>query len=162
MDIDSFSVGTPAEVLRFAMLMEKHAESFYRAISSKIKDHEMQRLFSDFADEEKRHHGIYESMLFSFSKTALHPIELENITRILLYFKSRFYSPELLKEKFKHLDDLGSVFDMAISAELDAMLFYGEMKTISLSEHHQLLDDVISEERRHFRHLLKLKQAKNL
>lgn len=161
MDIDELKGTTAEALLRFAVDSERMTESFYRLVAGKLKIQRLQILFAEFADQEELHRKTYEAM--TPGDIELPPEEelRQNVRLMHEFFRGRFFSPEILQEKLKKLHGAESAYDMAVSLELDSMIFYGELKPLMPARHRPVVDGIIAQERSHFQRLLRIKQARD-
>lgn len=149
-----------SEVFQFAIRIEENGEKFYREVAEKSESDEIKELFYYLADEEVHHKNTFQGMLkkiTDYKPSEAYPGE---------YFEYlRSYADELIfpKQIWKELDtDKGivNVLDFGIRRELDAIMYYFEMKGFVPETQQKVLDKIIEEERRHFIKLSKIKQER--
>lgn len=152
---------TGRELLLAAQQMEELSARLYGELSKKVKDREAINLFEFLAQEEERHKKVFALKLSEnkeiLSDQALH----EHIQVLLFYLKKQIYAPDILQDKLARLHGLESIFELAISMELDHILYYQEIKSSIQKEEQFVVDAIIDEERRHFLRLVQYRKAKD-
>ena len=146
----------PYDLLRAAAELEKKGESLYRAIAEKIKDKNIVQIFYTLADEEQSHAKIIKHKLMTMVRAKLY----DNTTyaqQLLNFMNARIYPLEVMAKKLRRIADPESVFELAISVELDSILFYQDLKNELPEDCAHIIDTLLAEERRHFHRLLQLK-----
>ena len=151
---------TVKEVYLFALDIEKKSELLYIMISNIVKKQDMISLFLFFAEEEKKHFLTFQRMLGDIGHLVEKESVSENTGTMLLYMKSKVFSKEELAEKLKNMKDIDSIYEFAISMELEQILFYNEIRESVHFKQQGFIDDIIDEERRHFLRILQMRQAR--
>lgn len=148
------------QVFEFAMDIEKKGMVLYSLISNLVKDKEIQNLFEYLAHEEERHYQTFLKRKSELSKLKAKQHVQQATAQVILYMKSKLYNKEMLQVRLQKMKDLDSVFDFAISAELEQIMFYNEIRSYVFTNQEMFIDEIIAEERGHFLHLLQLRQGR--
>lgn len=150
---------TAGEILQFAMRMEENGERFYREASTTASDSRVKELFSRLAAEETVHNRSFEEL---FSKAdVFEPPETypgEYLSYFYNYIDSKVFFTKENKASQPDTFDVIEALDFAIQRELDAVLFYQELKAFVPSTDNHTIDAIIDEERRHFAQLCEEKK----
>ncbi len=152
------SVFSISEVLQFAVGIEEAGENFYRQLSSKFKEENLQNVFNFLADEECKHREVFLNMIVEIEK--YEPPEnypQEYFAYLRSYADNIIFSNEVEKEKKQCFRNILSALDFAVRRELDSILYYQEMRGVVPEGEHSTIDKVIGEERKHFLKLLEIK-----
>lgn len=111
-----------ADILKYAMEMEKRAKEFYDFYKDKVKNYKIKQLFSGLSDMEDEHYNILKKQLDSVEKNnTFEPLDLE-----LSSGESIITSKE---KDMEHVDmdyDLSDlpILRMAYAMENDFAVFY--------------------------------------
>jgi len=149
------------EIVEFAIKIEENGEAAYRKFAEKFKDKEDYKLynfFSGLADQEIEHKNIFRKML-----TNEEGLNLENSNAEYYdYFRSYVYDIVFPNDKLNSIvdsiTDLNKAVGFAIKMELDSIMFYMDVKNLFGEEIGEEIDRIITEERRHYLSLKKIKK----
>ena len=140
-----------SEIFQFAIGIEENGEKFYRHAAQMTEDAKMKEAFNSLADDETEHKQTFEDMVSNVRK----------------YDPSEFYPEEYFEHLRAYVDgtvftevqemptDTHSAIKFAIQRELDSILYYQEIKNFVTEDQHDLIDEIIEEERKHFLKLSK-------
>ena len=150
------------EILKIAIKLEEIGEKFYSNVANKATNEEVKRLFTFLAKEEVKHKKFFTDMLkkLDFPETfEAYPGEF--LEYLNAYTEKLIFSEDKISKI--DINNLLDVVDFAINRELEAILYYQEIKYFVPKSQHKDLDKIISEERRHFTklHIIKEKLEKN-
>lgn len=149
------------EVLEFCIKFEEITYNLYSGISRIINDPQMKEIFLAISEEEIKHRETFTKMLHETGNEIFGQKTLpEHIEFLLGLLNSTIFSKEMLKEKMIRIRSVESSFEFLISVELDQVLLYNEIRDQVADKHKYLVDEIISEERRHFVRVMQLKQTK--
>ncbi len=151
---------TIEDVLHTALAMEKKGEKLYYLLADKISNVKIKEVLLILSEEESRHYKKLVDISYDF-KTIIDRSAPGTLAAITKYTQGKLFDDLLLKEKLLKLVDLESVFEFAISIELDSILLYQELKDAVGNIQKIILDDLVDQERMHFLKILQLKQAKS-
>jgi rubrerythrin len=117
------------------------------------EDHELEKFFIVLAKQELKHKALYISY-----KDQHIPFKSSGITED--YYA---YMDVLLKGTVKFLEvskdvkDFEAGYDIAINLEKDTLLFLGELKHIVEESYHEVINNVMDQERGHLKALYEFK-----
>jgi len=146
-----------SDVLQFAVCMEENGGLFYRKAAKLSEKSEVKKLFEFLASEEEEHKKTFENFL----------------SQVTLYEPPEEYPGEYLAYLHNYIDgkvfftndssmpksiDTASALDYAIQREMDAILYYTELKPFVSANDQKTIDSIIDEERRHFAQLSEIKK----
>ena len=153
------SIFAASDVLQFALRMEENGGLFYQKASELSQNSEVKKLFGYLASEEAEHKKTFEKFL----------------SQVTLYEPPEEYPGEYLSYLHNYIDgkifftnddsmtkalDVASALEFAIQREMDAILYYSELKSFVNADDAKALDAIIEEERKHFAQLSEI--MKNL
>lgn len=147
------------EIFKFAIRIEENGMKFYRYAAVITDDDEMRKTFNFLASEEARHKEIFEGLLLEVTKdTAFETYPDEYFNYLKTYVDNVVFTDKQFEEAMSNVKDtLGSI-NFAIKRELDSILYYHEIKRFVPEKQHNLLDDIIEEERKHYTKLIDIKE----
>jgi len=148
------------EVLEMAIKIEELGEDYYREFANKASSSKIKELFNFLADEEVKHKNTFLNLQKKLGKNDL--VTPMNIEEVSAYLKSVvgykvFEDKNSFLQKFKDVKDPIEIIDNAISFEKDTILYYLEMKEFVKENNKKVLENLISEEKKH---ILKLEEVK--
>jgi len=149
------------EIFLFATRIEENGEKFYRHAAKMAKEKEPRALFTFLADEEVRHRKTFEEML---SKMERRDVEESYPGEYLAYLHDYLdnkivFSQGAKDSEYPEVKDTLSAIDFAIQREINAVLYYHEVKRFVALSQQDDLDMIIEEERRHFSQLTEMKKS---
>ncbi|MCK4572347.1 ferritin family protein [candidate division WOR-3 bacterium] len=147
------------EIFKFAIRIEENGMKFYRYAAVITDDDEMRKTFNFLASEEVRHKEIFEGLLSEVTKdTAFETYPDEYFNYLKTYVDNVIFTDKQFEEAMSNVKDtLGSI-NFAIKRELDSILYYHEIKRFVQEKQHNLLDEIIEEERKHYTKLIDIKE----
>ncbi len=152
---------TAADMIYINMEMEKKAEIIYERLSKIVKDIPMKDLLFNLAGEERGHFNDLKFRLLEMGKS-MSDKKLDKASAALaVYATDELYDRVKLKEKLSRIRDLESIYEFAISMELDHILFYQATRELIKEEDKWVIDQLIDQERYHFLKLMKMRQGQN-
>jgi rubrerythrin len=153
------SVFKGSDVVEIAIRIEENGENFYRYAVQLAKDEDTKKIFMNLAEAEVHHKRTFEKIFAVMAKEALpetydgeYAAYLHNYVDNSIIFKKDVMETEMAKVK-----DVLAAIDFAIRRELDSILYYHEIKPLVPVSEHGVIDDVIDEERKHFKGLSNLR-----
>ena len=151
----------PSEVFQLAVRIEENGERFYKEMAERFDEPDIKELFIFLADEEIEHKKIYNHLYQEF-KTFDPPVEYaaEYFEYIKIYADQVMFNKKEFEENISNITDIISALDFAIDSELNAILYFSEMKWMVLKEKRDIVDKIIKEERMHFIRLSNMKKKK--
>ncbi len=151
------SLFAASDVLQFAVRMEDNGGLFYRKAAELSDKTEAKKLFEYLASEEAEHKKTFEKFL---SKVTLYEPTEDYPGEYLAYLHNYidgkvFFTDEVSMAKGI---DTASALEFAIQREMDAILYYTELKAFVSADDQKSIDAIIDEERKHFAQLSEIKK----
>ncbi len=148
------------DVIQFALRIEEDGEVFYRKAALAAEDKDVRDLFNFLADEEIQHKALFREM---FSKMeALQPAEAydgEYASYLSDYIDGKaVFTKETQQELTSDTKDITSSLTFAMQREADSILYYHEAKRFTGEKYYNIIDKIITEERKHFSKLSELRK----
>jgi rubrerythrin len=151
----------PSEILQFAIRIEENGEIFYNEMAKKCSEPEVKEIFSFLGEEEVAHKNTFSKMVSQIEK--YEPFENypgEYFAYLRAYADNIIFTKEKMEEKISQLtDDSVAALEFAMGAEQDTILYYQDIKKLVPENHHDKIDAIIDEERRHFVKLAEMKKS---
>jgi rubrerythrin len=151
---------TASDAMEIAVKMEENGQKFYNRMAEKLNDPELKKLFLFLANEEVKHKALYNEILKKVGENQWqedYPEEYYNYLNA--YAEKIIFSNQRLDEEIGAIQDSGAALNFAIKAELEAVLYYEEIKKMVGKKDQEIIDQIIAEERRHFVQLTKLERS---
>jgi len=148
------------DIFQIAMRIEENGAHFYRYAVQVATEEKAKEVFAWLADAEDEHRALFQEM---FSKIETHaPPETypgEYGTYLHRYADNNLiFTTEVMETEMAKITDTLSAIDFAIDREVDSILYYHEIKGFISKDQHESIDKIITEERRHFKILSKMKE----
>ena len=149
------------DVLRFAVRMEENGALFYRKAAELTEEGEAKKLFAFLASEEDEHKKSFEKFL---SQVAMYDSPEQYPGEYLTYLHNYIDGKVFFTEKSSTTKavDLASALEFAIQREMDAILYYTELKAFVNKDDQKILNTIIAEERKHFAQLSEIKKVSGI
>jgi rubrerythrin len=149
------------EIYMFAMRIEENGEKFYRHAAKMAKEKQPRTLFTFLADEEVKHKKTFENML---AKMERRDVEESYPGEYLAYLQDYLdnkivFSKSAKEAEYPEVKDTLSAIDFAIQREINAVLYYHEVKRFVAVSQQEDIEKIIEEERRHFSQLTEMKKT---
>ena len=147
------------DVLQFAIRIEENGEKIYRQFSKTMKDSSIKKLFSYLADEEIKHKKTFEDMVSKIEK--YEPPQSypgEYFAYLRAYADHIIFTHKNLDKEMAEISDAVSAIEFSIRRETDSILYYLEVKNLIPEDQHNVIYQVIDEERSHYTKLTELKK----
>jgi rubrerythrin len=139
-----------SEIYEFAKQIEVNGEKFYNMMAIKFDNPEIKELFEFLAKEEVNHKKIFTNMLSKLENYNLHEsYGGEYLNYLHAYADNLLFNFDKFDDDISKVEDIESALQFAIGKELDTIMYFQEMKNVVLTHQKNLLDDIISEERKH-------------
>ena len=151
---------TVDDIYHFSLLMERKGIYIYSTLAEKISDTAAKEILLFLAKEETRHIAVLEERFVEALSPAKNTKIQESIPVLMVHMNDKFFAKDVLRQKLKKISDTETVFEFAMSMELDQILYYQEIKSIVRYQDLPMLETLIEEERKHFYMLLKQKQER--
>ncbi len=149
-----------SDIFEIAMRIEENGSNFYRFAVQISRDEDAKQLFERLAEEEGKHKETFKTMLSgveSHDPPEGYPGEYGAYLRSYAD-NSIIFTKEVMDKELSGIKDTASALDFAIRRELDSILYYHEIKGFVAKSNHGAIDDIINEERKHFKILSEMRK----
>jgi rubrerythrin len=149
------------EIIDMAIQIEHQGLAFYDAcVASPIGD-KVEDVFDFLIGEKTKHIAIFSSMKDKIKEDSLPEAYSEQAHRYIDSFSNieMFYGPESASQKASQMTDPREAVDFAIEFEKRSIDFYVGIKKLVRRSETYMLDEVITEQRRHIDHLIELRKS---
>jgi rubrerythrin len=148
------------ELLNIAIGIERQGIAFYDTMARSVGNTATGETFQYLADMERRHLQLFQDMLSETGDSNVSESYSEEQAGYLKgLVESAVFSDEMASsEMLNHAESDVSSLETAISAEKDSILFYYEMRDIVPRNIHQMVEQIMNEEKLHLRQLAELKK----
>jgi rubrerythrin len=147
------------EIFKFAIRIEENGEKFYRFASNLTDDEETKKIFNYLADEEVEHKKTFTRLLSGITKdVSFENYSDEYFDYLRCYIDNVIFTEEQLKKQQSEVKDVLSAIRFAMQKELDSVLYYHEVEKFVSSNQKSLIEEIISEERKHYAKLSDMKK----
>lgn len=146
------------ELFQIAIGLEKNGEKFYRQMAEKFDKPRMKDLFLYLADQEVKHKELFQLMVAQIEK--YEPIENypeEYFAYIRALADDLIFNSEKLDQEMSKISGISDAIDYAKDKESASLLYYQGIKNMFPREHHESIEKIIAEERKHYTELSQLK-----
>lgn len=153
------SVFKVSDIIEFAIRIEENGENFYRYAVQLTADEELKKTFQELAQAEAQHRKLFER-LFAGIEQERPPETYDGEYAAYLHNyvdNNIIFTKELLEAELAKIKDVPAALDFAIRMEMDSILYYHEIKNFVPHKDHPTVDEIIEEERRHFKGLSHLR-----
>jgi len=140
------------EIYQFAMRIEENGERFYRGAARVLGDRETKDLFNHLADEEVKHKKLFESMLSKLENLQLYErYSGEYLEYLRAYVDDKIvFNKGDVDRELGEVKDARSAIEFAMRREMEAILYFLEMKNLVSKGQQNSIEKIVEEERRHF------------
>ncbi len=147
------------EIFKFAIRIEENGEKFYRFASNLADDKETKKIFNYLGDEEVKHKKIFTQLLSEITKdVSFENYPDEYLDYLRCYVDNVIFTEEELEKQQKEVKDVLSAIKFAMQKELDSVLYYHEVEKFVSPQQKNLIEEIISEERKHYAKLSEMKE----
>lgn len=155
------NIFTASEVVEFAERIHENGANFYQYAVKLVRNQEAKDLFSELAAEEKEHRKVLAGIFTGLEKAI--PAETyagEYAEYLRNYIDNNLiFTKEAMDKDVVSIKDACSAIDFAARQELESICYYQGIKTLVPQVQHYLIDNLISEERKHFVRLTNLRRC---
>lgn len=148
------------DVIQFAVRIEEDGEAFYRKAALATEDKDARDLFNLLTIEEAKHKIIFQDML-SKGEVVMPAETYDGEYAVYLrdYIDGRvIFTRKVEGEIVSDAKDALSAITFAMQREADSILYYHEVKRFVAGRHYDVIDKIITEERKHFSELSELQK----
>ena len=149
------------DILRFAKRIEENGERFYQQSADRLQDPKAKELFRYLAEEERVHRNVFEGMLSTMERFDVRETyEGEYLSYLQNYLDRKvIFDSKAAERELAGVQDPVSAIDFAIRREMDAILYFTEVKHFVSEGQQGPIDRILEEERGHFSKLNGLKKT---
>jgi rubrerythrin len=142
---------TGQEIIEIAVRIEENGNAFYHAAAEILTDHpETSGLFTDLADKEIQHIGVFQKLAEKLETEDFDLDENEASAYINHLADSHIFGrPDAGKELAKTVTTPRQALDIAFKFENDSVAFYTELEKRVKSDAKKLVKQIIEEEKEH-------------
>jgi len=145
--------------LLLALKLERNGVDFFNHWAEKAETEELRVFFKMLADEEEQHIRDLMKIASDYRSSGITP----EISRALREFYDMFSEKVMFSHKeFESIHDLGKAIEIAKKQEIDAQLFYTELKKLIDKQYHDIVERIITEEQNHYSWLINLAKKMNI
>ena len=153
------------EVYKHAIAVEEKGMHLYKALARITKDKEIKSIFFRLSRAKKAHGEFYSLLLEKnenkrLVKTKLIIDESEEILSEEMKEElviDKLFNKAIIANDFKTLDNKAKVINKCVSLQKRMIQNYERFLSLVSKREHHLLQDIINEEREHFKDLLQIK-----
>jgi len=153
------SLLSASEIIQFAVRIEENGYNFYQRFADTLKSAGEKEIFGYLADEEAKHIKTFENMLKSadkFEPPTSYPDEY--FAYLQAYADNLIFTKDRMEKEVAKITNSKEACEFGIRRELDSILYYQEIKPFVPENERNRIDDIITEERKHFLKLSDLKK----
>jgi len=149
------------DILLFARRIEENGERFYQQSAERLQDRKAKELFRYLAEEERVHRNVFEGMLSTMERFDVRETyEGEYLSYLQDYLDRKvIFDSKAAERELAGVQDPVSAIDFAIRREMDAILYFTEVKHFVSEGQQGPIDRILEEERGHFSKLNDLKKT---
>ena len=152
---------TATDVIEFAERIHENGANFYQYATQIVNNQDAKGLFEELAEEERQHQKYLEKIFDGMEKNI--PMETyagEYAQYLRNYIDNNIiFTKEALDKGMREVKDACSAIDFATQRELDSICYYQGIKELVPQEQHDMIDNLIVEERKHFIKLSDLRKC---
>jgi rubrerythrin len=142
------------EIFEMAEQIEKNAAGFYRQAAKRTSDQEVQKMFVHLAAMEDSHNKIFHEMRKQFGPEENEPSTYDPENQAILYLQAMADSHgtegrKSRTEKLTGNETMRQIFEIAVAAEKDSVVFYTAIKEMVGAAGREKVDIIIDEELGH-------------
>ena len=154
------SVFAASDIVEVAIRIEENGINFYKFAEQIAKKEEEKKLFAQLAQAEVAHKKTFEKLFTSMEKNnPPESYEGELGAYLRSYVDNNLiFTKEIMDQQLAKIKDTSAALDFAIQRELDSILYYHEIKKLVPVAQHEVLEQIIEEERKHFLALTEMKK----
>ena len=149
------------DILLFAKRIEENGERFYQQSADWLQDPKAKELFRYLAEEERVHRNVFEGMLSTMERfNVRETYEGEYLSYLQDYLDRKvIFDSKAAERELAGVQDPVSAIDFAIRREMDAILYFTEVKHFVSEGQQGPVGRILEEERGHFSKLNDLKRT---
>ena len=150
---------SPQEILRIAVKVEEAGEKLYAKLEYETASSELAELWNYLREQEHKHREVFQTMLSAIGDYIvdnLNPGEYDKYVKAIA--SEYIFTPDVLEKKLQEgfANDLAAI-KFAIDIEKESILVYEAFKEFVALNRHEVLDQIIREEKSHLTRLITYK-----
>ena len=155
------NIFTAGEINEFAIRIHDNGVHFYKYAIQLVKNQEAKDLFSELAEEERKHKESLERIFAGMEKHIPPETYSGEYARYLRNYidNNIVFTKGAIDAELAAVKDACSAIEFAARRELDSICYYESVKHIVPQPQHAAIDKLISEERGHFVRLTNLRKC---
>ena len=149
------------EIAELGIQVEKNGKEFYQGLVRLADNDEIKKVFTDLAEAEERHIGIFRKIFDSsceYKPKGVYPDEYFAYMNALAG-QYVFTQKDKGAEVARGVKNCSEGLDLGIRFEKDSILLYQEMRELVPEKDKSLVDELVAEEKEHLRQLVDLKKG---
>ena len=152
------SLFNSGEIIKLAIQIEKNGRGFCDRAARAAKSPRSKKLFEFLKSEEEKHLAVFDGMLKRIDRNDPGENFRGEQAEYMMALAHGNIFPEEKEEKKAVRGVRGDVaaIKLGIEFEKDSILFYSEMKKYVSKEYQETVEEVIGQEKEHFRRLSRL------
>ena len=153
------------EVFEIAIDIEKNGEQFYAASAALASELKVKELFDFLVTQEQAHRILFEDMRNDLPAKLTLPAHFDPQGEAAMYLQALagshvFNDADAKKKAASGISDLNEALDFALTLEKDSVIFYQQMKEITISQTgRDPVESIIKEEKKHIIQLSDMKRS---
>ncbi len=153
-------VFTANDIVDIAIRIEENGINFYNFAQQIAKTENARDLFGKLAADEGAHKRTFEILLSEIETFKPPESYAGEYTAYLRNYvdNNLIFTKEIMDKQLAKVTDTMGAIDFAIQRELDSILYYHEIKNLVSPDHHEAIEIIINEERKHYAMLLSMKK----
>ena len=149
-----------AEIFQIAMELEDAGRVFYETLAEKSEDEDLSDLCCLLSEQETVHYRTFKKMSDELvQRPASRPLTWDETHFAQMLIEERVLSDSEAAENAAGSGDVVGILDTAIQLEKDSILFYNELLGEVDDKDIPAIQEIIDEEKHHYRNLVEAKRA---
>lgn len=147
---------TAGDIVELAMELESSGEAFYRAVARHLQSSRVQEVFADLAEQEARHREVFAELREALRDKPLMSADEwdEYMGYLQATIRSAFFEgADKALAVAAEVTESRDAVRMAIGFEKETLLFFYDLRDIVAAGARSVIDEVITEEKKHLRRL---------
>ncbi len=142
---------SPQEILDIALKVEENGERLYAKLEEKAEDEKLKAVWRFLKEQEIGHQSKFKDMLDRAGDYLVSEFGTGDYDAYLRAIASAYiFTPELIKKKTGELfSSSQEAIDFGLQIEKESILVYTALKEYVLSDKQEIMDSIITEEKKH-------------
>jgi len=151
----------PSEIIRIAVNVERNGQTLFGMLQEKATDQKIKDMWGYLKEQEIHHQKIFADILSDTENYFVDEYNPGEYGAFLQAIASEYIvTQEVIEQRTKELftSDLEAI-NFGIFIEKESIMTYSVLRDYVKSEHQDIIDKVIDEEKKHLVNLYKIKQT---